>query len=171
MPVRVIITFLRTFVSPTLTIGILPGVLGESLVIIQVLKYKWHMYVKIGIHMWDERVYQCKTSVGHFAMPETDGNWIGMVNICVYYASHTCEIYQVLSCSVDFKAPRELWNPLSKTVLTVKLESIMYVGPVTIFPSFWHWCSVQYIVYNTPAVMLGNGVLNISARWKLQPNL
>ena len=47
-------------------------------------------------------------------MPETCENWLDLVNSCVYYA---CEIYQVPPYSVDFKAPRELWNPMSKTVL------------------------------------------------------
>ena len=38
-------------------------------------------------------------------------------NSSVYYAPKICEIYQVLSYSVDFKALGELWIPLSKTVL------------------------------------------------------
>ena len=29
-------------------------------------------------------------------MPEICENWLGLVNICVYYAYYTCEIYQVL---------------------------------------------------------------------------
>ena len=45
-------------------------------------------------------------------MPETCENWLSPVNSCVYYACQTYEIYQVLSYSVDFKAPQELWNPL-----------------------------------------------------------
>ena len=53
-------------------------------------------------------------------MPETCENWLGLVNSCVYYVhqSETQEIYQVLLYSVDFKAPQELWNQQSKTVLS-----------------------------------------------------
>ena len=53
-------------------------------------------------------------------MPETCENWLGLVNSCVYYVrqSETHEIYQVLLYSVDFKAPQELWNQQSKTVLS-----------------------------------------------------
>ena len=50
-------------------------------------------------------------------MPEACENWPGLVNSSIYYASQTHEIYQVLPYSVNFKAPRELWNPLSETVL------------------------------------------------------
>ena len=49
-------------------------------------------------------------------MPENSENWLGFVN-SNYCVCQTTEIYQVLSYSVDFKAPGELWNPLSKTVL------------------------------------------------------
>ena len=48
-------------------------------------------------------------------MSETCENWLGIVNSCIYYASQTREIYQVLPYSVNFRAPGELWNPLSKT--------------------------------------------------------
>ena len=86
-------------------------------------------------------------------MPEICENWLGFLNICVYFSSQICEIYQVLSYSVDFNAPEELWNPLSKTVLskysvisnqetsemTVKLKSNLYVGPVNIFSNFLHY--------------------------------
>ena len=48
--------------------------------------------------------------------PKTCENWFGLVNSCVYYASQTHEINRVLPYSMDFKAPWELWNPLSKTV-------------------------------------------------------
>ena len=41
-------------------------------------------------------------------MPEICENWLGLVKSCIYYACQTCEIYQVLSYSVDFKAPGEL---------------------------------------------------------------
>ena len=51
-------------------------------------------------------------------MPETCENWLDPVNSCIYYAYQTCEIYELLPYSVDFKAPGELWNPLSKTVLS-----------------------------------------------------
>ena len=36
----------------------------------------------------------------------------GLINSCVYYT------LQVVPYSVGFKAPRELWNLLSKTVLS-----------------------------------------------------
>ena len=50
-------------------------------------------------------------------MPETCKKWLSLVNSCVYYAHQTHEIYQVLSYSVDLKAPVGLWNPLNETVL------------------------------------------------------
>ena len=40
-----------------------------------------------------------------------------VVNSYVYYVHQTREIYQVLRYSVEFKAPRRLWNPLSKSIL------------------------------------------------------
>ena len=49
-----------------------------------------------------------------FAMPETCENWLGLVHSWVYYARQTPKIDQVLPYSVDFRAPDELWNPLSK---------------------------------------------------------
>ena len=51
-------------------------------------------------------------------MPETCESWFRFVNIYIHYAHQTQEIYQVQPWSVDFKAPGELWNPLSKTVLS-----------------------------------------------------
>ena len=50
-------------------------------------------------------------------MPETCENWLGLVYSCIHYACRIHEIYQLLSYSVDFKTPMELWNPLNKTVL------------------------------------------------------
>ena len=44
----------------------------------------------------------------------------------------TREIYQVMRCSVDFKACGQLWNPLSKTVVT-KGSFIWNKGPVNIW--------------------------------------
>ena len=99
-------------------------------------------------------------------MSKTCQNWLGLVNNYIYYACHTYEIYQVLSCSVDFKAPGELWNPLSKTVLsdcslfgikdletskmTVKLKSNLYFGLVNVFPNFWHWdCHIHVSLMKT----------------------
>ena len=61
------------------------------------------------------------------------------VNTCVYYACQTHEIYQVLSYFVDFKAPRELWNPLSKTVLS-NCSFIWNKGPVNI----WNYHKVAF---------------------------
>ena len=51
-------------------------------------------------------------------MSETCDNWIGLVNSCVYYAQQAREIYQVVPYSVDLKASGELWNLMSKTVLS-----------------------------------------------------
>ena len=88
-------------------------------------------------------------------MPSTCENWLCLVNSCIYHACQTHDIYQVLPYSVDFKAPRELWNPLGKTVLSncsfiwnkgpvksqmmIKLKGNLHVGPVDIFVNFWHW--------------------------------
>ena len=91
-------------------------------------------------------------------MPETCENRIDPVNSCVYYARQTREIYQVLPYSVDLKAPMELWNPMSKAVLSSfiwnkgpvniwkyrKAQKYLYVGPVNIFPNYWH-CGYQYL--------------------------
>ena len=80
-------------------------------------------------------------------MPETCENWLS-VNCYVHYVCQTCKIYQVLPFSVDFKAPGELWNPLSKTVQSKqnmwnnhKTEKNLYVEPVNIFPNFLHCVS------------------------------
>ena len=43
-------------------------------------------------------------------MHETCKNWLSLVNIYVYFARHTREIYQVLPYSVDFKVPGRLWK-------------------------------------------------------------
>ena len=64
-------------------------------------------------------------------MPNTCENWLGHVNIYVYYAYKTHEVYQILPYSVDFKAPSELWNPLSETVLS-KCSFNWNKGPVNI---------------------------------------
>ena len=61
-------------------------------------------------------------------MSETFENWLGLVKSCIYYARQTHEIYQVLPYSVDFKAPGELWNLLSKIVIVnVVLFGIKYL--------------------------------------------
>ena len=65
-------------------------------------------------------------------MPETCENWLGLVNSCVYYAHQIREIYQALPYSLDFKAPRELWNPPSKAVLS-KCIFISNTVPVNIW--------------------------------------
>ena len=46
---------------------------------------------------------------------------------CAYFLGYT-----VLPCSVDFKAPAELWNPMSMTVLS-KCSFIWIKGPVNIW--------------------------------------
>ena len=80
--------------------------------------------------MWARWISQCY-KLGQFALPETCKKWLGLVNICAYSAHQTHEIYQVLPYSVDFKAPGELRNPLSKTVLS-KWSFISNKGPVNI---------------------------------------
>ena len=56
--------------------------------------------------------------LGQFAMPESCENCLSLVDSCAYYDHQTCEICQVLSYSVGFKAPGEIWNPPSKAVLS-----------------------------------------------------
>ena len=51
-------------------------------------------------------------------MPKNCENWLGFLNCCVYYARKTREINKILIYSVDSKAPAELWNPMSKTILS-----------------------------------------------------
>ena len=58
-------------------------------------------------------------------MPDTCENWLGRVTY-VYYAGQTHEIYHVLSYSVDFKVLGELWNLLSKTVLSKSTCSFIW---------------------------------------------
>ena len=65
---------------------------------------------------------------GQFAMPETCKIRLDVVNSCINYAHQTREIYQVQPYSVDFKTPREFWNPLSQTVLS-KCSFIWNKGP------------------------------------------
>ena len=67
-----------------------------------------------------------------FCMPGICGNWLSLVNNCIYYANQTGEIYQVLPYSVDFKAHGELWNPLNKTVFG-KCRFISNKGPRNIW--------------------------------------
>ena len=62
-----------------------------------------------------------------FVMPRTWECWLRLVHSCVYCARQTCKIYYVLPYSVDFNAPGELWNQLSKTV---KLSFVWSEGPV-----------------------------------------
>ena len=56
-----------------------------------------------------------------------DKKWLGLVNSCACYARQTSEIYLVLPYSVDFKAPGELWNPLSKTTLYTSFHSHQWI--------------------------------------------
>ena len=65
-------------------------------------------------------------------MPKTCENWLSLVNSCIYYAHQTHEINHVLSYSMDFETPGELWNPLSKKVLS-KSSFIWNKGPVNIW--------------------------------------
>ena len=63
-------------------------------------------------------------------MTKTCENWLSIVNIYVYYTRQIPDISQELPYSVDFRARRELWYPLSKTVLSK--YSFFYKGPVYI---------------------------------------
>ena len=85
------------------------------------------------------------------------------VNSYINNARHTREIYQILPYSMDFKALRELWNPLGKTVfskcsfswnkrlvtsdITVAIESKVYVEPVNICPNFLHWFKSMWYIH------------------------
>ena len=62
----------------------------------------------------------------------------GLINSCIYYAYQTLEIHQVLPYVVDFKAPGELGDPMSKTVFS-KCSFIWHKGPVNI----WIDCKAQ----------------------------
>ena len=66
-----------------------------------------------------------------------------LVNICIYYAHQMCEIYRVLPYSVDFKAPMELWNPWSKTVL----GKCSYV--VMLKATFMSDLLIFFLIFNT----------------------
>ena len=106
--------------------------------------------------------YQQRKKLRQFAMPKTCEDLPSLVNSCVYYACQTCEIYQILPYSVDFKAPGELWNPLSKTVFskcsftwnkgpvniwkdpkTKDPKDNLYVTLANIFPNFLHCISLS----------------------------
>ena len=69
---------------------------------------KWH-----PICRRDGKTLVCNTlnplvlKFGQFAMHEACENWLGLVNICIYYSRQTREIYQVLPFAVDFKVSRE----------------------------------------------------------------
>ena len=71
----------------------------------------------------------CITAVLKIRRPVKIGH---LVNSCIYYAHWTHEIYHIMPYSMDFKAPRELWNPLSKAVLS-KCSFISDKGPVNIW--------------------------------------
>ena len=86
-------------------------------------------------------------------MPEICENWLGLVNICVYYARPTREIYQALYYVVNLKAPVSFeihWvkqylvnvvlfgiKDLQTSKLTVKLKSNLYGEHVNISHNFW----------------------------------
>ena len=65
-------------------------------------------------------------------MSKTCENGLGLVNSGIYYAWYTHDFYLVLPYAVDFKAPGELRNPLSKTVLS-KCSFIWNNEPVNIW--------------------------------------
>ena len=94
-------------------------------------------------------------------MPEICENWFGFVNSCIYCARQTHEIYLILPGSVDFKAEsfethwasQNLVNvvlfrikDMNTSEITIKLKTNFYVGPVKIFPNFWH-CIMSYEIH------------------------
>ena len=114
-------------------------------------------------------------------MPETCENWLGLVNSCVYYAHQIHGIYQILTLMVDFKAPGELWNSLSKTVISNfsfswnkgpvkvwndhKLKSNMYFRTANIFHNFWHCISICVC-----AVYMQDQIIEIVNQGSTYPN-
>ena len=114
----------------------------------------------------------CEEFTGDRWIPRTKGQWRGkcfhlMMSSCckqlrLFYlllpARPVIFTRYWLPYTVDFKAPGELWNPQSETVLskcsfvysikdqqtyemTVKLKSTLRLGPVNVFPNFLH-CSM-----------------------------
>ena len=59
-------------------------------------------------------------------------NWFSLVNNGIYSSHQMHDIYQILPGSVDFKASKELWNPLSNTGLS-KCSFVWNKGPVNIW--------------------------------------
>ena len=108
----------------------------------ELLRTSWavvvsHIVANKGLLAEDPKICENDISVyklGQFAISGTCENWLGLVNSCVYYAHQTREIYQipVLTSAVDFKAPDELWNPLSTTILS-RCDFIWNKGPVNIW--------------------------------------
>ena len=57
-----------------------------------------------SVKNWDNS--PCLRSV-KIGSPETCENWLDLENSYIYYAHQSCEIYQILPHSLDFKAPGE----------------------------------------------------------------
>ena len=68
-------------------------------------------------------------------MPDTSENFLGLVSSCFYYAHKTRDIYQILPYSVDFKAPRKVWNPVVLFGANDLLTSEMTAKLILISPS------------------------------------
>ena len=64
-------------------------------------------------------------------MSKTCENWLSIVHNYNNYAQKTHEIYRILPYSVDFKAPGEILNQLSTTVLS-ECSFTWNKGPVNI---------------------------------------
>ena len=108
-------------------------------------------YSKVIVSQRKKILMQC-SKLGQFTIPETCENCLSCKHLHLL-ACQTHEIYCLYS--VDFKVPRELWNPLSKTVLSKyrfilnkepvniwndrEFKTSLYIGPVNIFPNFLHW--------------------------------
>ena len=88
------------------------------------------------IVLWDK--YSTVLKLWQFVMTETYESWLSLENSCIYYVRQNHEIYQVLPNTVDYRSPRELWNPLCKAVLN-KCNFIWNEWPVNI----WNDCKTQ----------------------------
>ena len=104
--------------------------------------YQWNLGINLPKALFIVQHHNSSIKkTGQVAMPKTSENWLSLVNSCVYYACQTCEIYQVLSYSVDPLIPCSenvvllALKDLQTSEMTIKLKSNLYVN---IFPNVWH---------------------------------
>ena len=57
--------------------------------------------------------FELRWVLGGYSILHSLSGRSNLVNSCVYYVCQTSEIFQVLPYSVNFKAPKELWNSLT----------------------------------------------------------